>query len=205
MMSEEDNSEVKSVAIILAAGSSSRMGQSKQLLKIGNESLLRQTVQTVTNSGVEETVIILGSGQQAHQEEIIDLPVKVIYNPDWQKGIGSSLKCGVRFIEERFPACETILVTVCDQPLLSSKHLRILHDSYQSEKNSIVSSYYSDSPGVPVLFNRSMFKKLLEVDDQHGAKMIIKENIELALLIDFPEGSVDLDTPEDWKNFTHLH
>src|SRR5260221_3592796 len=130
MAAEEDKTIVKSVAIILAAGPSSRLRQSKQLLKIGNETMLRKTVRAVIDSGVDKILIVLGSGQQAHQQEIIDLPVHVVYNPDWQKGMGSSLKVGVGFVEEQFSTCETILVSVCDQPLLTSNHLKKLIHNY---------------------------------------------------------------------------
>src|SRR5438552_17173348 len=111
MGAEEAHTKVKSVAIILAAGSSSRLGQSKQLLKIGNETLLRKTAKTVIDAEVDKVVVVLGSNQQVHEKEIINLPVQSIYNPDWHKGMGSSLKVGVRFVEENFPGCETLIVS----------------------------------------------------------------------------------------------
>jgi len=203
MATEKDNTKVKSVAIILAAGSSSRMGQSKQLLKVENESLLRKTIRTVIASEVDKAVVVLGSNEEAHHQEIIDLPVQVIFNAAWEKGMGSSLKCGVHFVEKHFPSCEEILITVCDQPLLTSDHLKKMLHSFRSEKKSIVASFYSGSPGVPVLFHQSMFKKLLTMEDQHGAKKIIKDNTNLVSQIDFPQGSIDLDTPDDWGKFTY--
>jgi molybdenum cofactor cytidylyltransferase len=201
MTAGEDITKVKSVAIVLAAGSSSRMGQSKQLLKIGTESLLRKTIRTVQDSGIDQLVVVLGAHEHDHRQEIIDLAVHIAVNSEWQKGMGASLKCGVQFVSEQFPSCETILVTVCDQPLLTSSHLKKLSETFQSANRSIVTSFYSGSPGVPVLFHRSMFQKLLNMDDQHGAKKLIKDHIDLTSRIDFPEGSVDLDTPDDLKEF----
>jgi len=202
MAAEGDHTKVKSVAIILAAGSSSRMGRSKQLLKVGDESLLRKTIRTVIASEVDKIVVVLGSSTEAHHQEIIDLPVQTIFNPDWQKGMGSSLKYGVQFVEEQFQSCGAILVTVCDQPLLTAYHLKKIINTFQSSKSPIVASFYSGSPGVPVLFDHSMFEKLKTMDDQHGAKKIIKDNIKSASLIDFPQGEVDLDTPDDWEKFS---
>ena len=202
MVTEGDITKVKSVAVILAAGSSSRMGQSKQLLKVGNESLLRKTIKTIIASEVDKAVVILGSNQQVHQQEIADLPIQAIYNEDWEKGMGSSLRCGIHFVEEQFPSCEAILVTVCDQPLLTADHLKTLIHTFQSEKNLIVASFYFGSPGVPALFDRSMFKELMKMEDRHGAKKIIKDHIASVRLIDFPQGAVDLDTPDDWEKFS---
>lgn len=202
-MSEEDKAKIKSIALILAAGSSSRMGQSKQLLKIGNESLLQKTIRTAIDSGVDRIVVALGSYFEAHQREISNLSVSTIVNPDWKKGMGSSLKFGIRFVTANFPNCEVVIVMVCDQPLLTSNHLKKLIDTYRTKNNPIVSSFYSNSPGVPVLFNRSMFEKLLALEDQQGAKQIVKDNVNSVSFIDFPEGAIDLDTPDDWEKFNH--
>jgi molybdenum cofactor cytidylyltransferase len=119
--------------------------------------------------------------------------------------MGSSLKCGARFVKEQFPSCREILITVCDQPLLTSDHLRKMLQSFQFEKKQIVASFYSGSPGVPVIFHRSMLNELLTMDDQHGAKMIIKHHLESASLIDFPQGATDLDTPDDWESLSRPH
>jgi molybdenum cofactor cytidylyltransferase len=200
MTTEQDNKKVKSVAIVLAAGSSSRMGQSKQLLKIGGESLLHRTIKTVIDSGVDKVIVVLGSNQQTHQKEIADLPIQIISNSNWEKGIGSSIKSGVEFVNDHFPLSHSILFTVCDQPLLDSDHLKKMIHTFQAKK-SIVASFYSGSPGVPALFDRSMFEKLLQVNDGQGAKKILQDNIEAVHVIDFPQGEIDLDTPGDWEKF----
>ena len=201
MDAEIDDKKVKSVAIILAAGASLRMGQSKQLLKIGNESLLRKTIRSVRDSGVDQTLVVLGSNEQGHRNEIIDLPIHVVSNSEWQKGMGSSLKCGVHFVTRIFPYWETILVAVCDQPLLTVDHLKKMINVHLSTKSAIVASMYAGAPGVPVLFHRSMYKTLVDMADQQGAKKIIKDQIESASLIAFPQGAIDLDTPHDLEKF----
>lgn len=205
MATEPDKEKVKSVAVILAAGSSSRMGQSKQLLKIGGESLIRKTIKTVIDSGVDQVIVVLGSNQQTHQKEIADLSIQVIHNSNWEKGMGSSIKRGVQFVNNHFPLCGSVLITVCDQPLLTSDHLKKMTQVSQTEKNSIVASFYSGSPGVPALFDRSMFEKLLDVEDGHGAKKVIQDRGKSVSLIDFPQGEVDLDTPSDWEKFMQSH
>ena len=205
MATESDNEKVKSAAIILAAGSSSRMGQSKQLLKIKGESLIRRTIKTVIDSGVDQVVVILGSDQQTLHQEIVALPIQIIVNQNWKKGMGSSIKSGVQFVMDHFPSCQSILFTVCDQPLLPSGHLKKLIAALQMGENSIVASFYSGSPGIPVLFGRSMFKELLNVNNAHGAKKVIHAHSKSTYLIEFPQGAIDLDTPGDWEKFLKSH
>ena len=76
-------------AIILAAGASSRMGQSKQMLKVKGESLLTRTIQTFLNAGVASPVVILGANHQVHRELLKGLDVTIVFHEGWAKGMGS--------------------------------------------------------------------------------------------------------------------
>ena len=201
MATEQDNKKVKSMAVILAAGSSTRMGQSKQLLKIKGESLIRRIIKTVIDSGFDQVLVVLGSDQQTHHQEIADLPIQIIVNQNWKKGMGSSIKSGVQFVNDHFPSCQSILFTVCDQPLLTSDHLKKLITALQTGENAIAASFYSGSPGIPVLFGQSTFKELLDINSGHGAKKVIHAHSKSTYLIEFPQGAMDLDTPGDWEKF----
>jgi molybdenum cofactor cytidylyltransferase len=201
-MATDDTSSVSSVALILAAGSSSRMKQSKQLLKIEGESLLRKTIGAATDSGVDEVIVVVGANEALHRNEIVDQKAIIISNPSWLNGMGSSLKCGINFINQHFPSIDFVVVLVCDQPLLTSTHIKNLISQWRSTKSPIVASHYSDSPGVPVLFQRSFFNEILLVGDEHGAKKLVNQHLSQTILVDFPEGAIDLDTPDDLKNFT---
>jgi molybdenum cofactor cytidylyltransferase len=90
---------------------------------------------------------------------------------------------------------------VCDQPLLTPAHLKKMIKNHITQKSPIVASFYSGSPGVPVLFHRSLVKELLDLNDEYGAKRIVQDRRELTSFIEFPEGAIDLDTPDDWKKF----
>ncbi len=197
----EDEKRIETIAIVLAAGSSSRMGQSKQLLKIGHQSLIRKTIKILEDAGLNKTVVVLGARKEEHQREIEDLKVAIVFNPNWEKGMGSSLKCGVRYVLENFPNAKSLIVTVCDQPLLTADHIKNLIRTHLAKKNMIVASFYGASPGTPVLFEQPLFKKLLAMDDGQGAKTIVLNNQTEAAFIEFPDGAVDLDTPDDWEKF----
>ncbi|MBS1682106.1 MAG: nucleotidyltransferase family protein [Bacteroidetes bacterium] len=187
-------------AVILAAGSSSRMGQSKQLLKINEKSLVKKTVEEVIKSGVDRTFIVLGSDNQAIQKELEAVRLEVVFNPEWNKGIGSSIKCGLAEAMKS-PELNAVIFSVCDQPLLRAFHVKKLIYEYTNSRNQIVASRYAGSDGVPALFDRSMFTKLMRIADQAGAKKIIEQNSTLVKSIDFPDGLIDLDTPKDYQQF----
>ncbi len=187
--------------ILLAAGSSSRMGQSKQLLEIGGEQLLLTSTKVALLASAEKVVVVVGANEATHRKIIEQLPVEIIINEDWQKGMGSSLKKGLQELLLLVPKLEAALVMVCDQPLLAAEHLTQIIKKYELSKSPIVASYYSGSSGVPALFDKSLFEKLLNVEDQAGAKKIILQHKEVVETIDFPQGSIDLDTPEDYLAF----
>src|SRR5260221_8643253 len=197
----EKRSDFKWIAIVLAAGSSSRMGRSKQLLKIDSETLIRKTVKTVVGAGANETLVVLGADIEKIKNELSDLSVYTVTNPEFEKGMGNSLKCGLKYVMKKNSEAEAVMILVCDQPLLNSVHLKKIVEEYLTTKSPIVASFYSGSNGVPALFNKSMFGKLLTIEDQHGAKKAIGQNPALVKSIDFPEGAVDLDTPGDFENF----
>jgi molybdenum cofactor cytidylyltransferase len=187
--------------ILLAAGSSSRMGQSKQLLSVGEESMLVKMVKVSLRAGASPLIVVLGSEENVHREVIEDFPVDVVSNPLWSTGMGSSLKCGIDHLITKFEDVDAAIVLVCDQPHVSSKYIQSIIERYEITKRSIVASFYAGSSGVPVLFDKSLFPELLNLSDEEGAKKLLKQYPRHIELVDFPEGSIDLDTPSDYEQF----
>jgi molybdenum cofactor cytidylyltransferase len=187
--------------ILLAAGSSSRMGRSKQLLEIDGEQLLLRSTKVALLAAAEKVLVVLGAKELAHRKVIQHQPVEIIGNENWQKGMGSSLKKGLKELLLTTPKLDAALVMVCDQPLLTTQHLNQIIKKFELTKSPIVASFYSGTAGVPVLFAKSIFEKLLNVEDKEGAKKIIQLHKEWVKTVDFPQGSIDLDTPEDYSTF----
>ena len=187
--------------VLLAAGSSSRLGRSKQLLKVDGEPLLVRAVRTAMASGAAKTVVVLGANAAVHHETIKEYPVEVMVNAGWEKGMGHSLKAGLVHLITCAPETQAVLIMVCDQPMLEVSHLQQLILELGRSEKSIIASAYNGSPGVPAIFTYNHFEELLHLDDQHGAKKIILQHQQTIGLIDFPGGSIDLDTPEDYERF----
>ena len=188
-------------AIILAAGSSSRMGRSKQQLEVRGEPLLTRTIKAVSGAGINRITVVLGAEEVAHRKMIDDLAVDIVANRKWDRGMGSSLKAGLLHVISTDPSAGAVVVLVCDQPLLKPENISRLVSAWREKGRPIIASRYSRVPGVPALFDKRYFGKLLELPDDEGAKKVILENPEDVIEVEFPGGEVDLDTPEDYEAF----
>jgi molybdenum cofactor cytidylyltransferase len=198
---QADENESRVSIILLAAGSSSRMGQSKQLLEVNGTSLLLHSVRVALDSGAKSVNVILGANELAHREIIRNQPVSVISNHYWKSGMGSSIKAGLNHIVRKYSDTEAVIIMVCDQPAINSAHLRNLISSFKSTNSPIVASAYSGTVGVPALFSRAFFSNILMLKDEQGAKKIIEQFPEQRASIDFPDGSIDLDTGDDYQKY----
>jgi molybdenum cofactor cytidylyltransferase len=206
-MTPQTLSELKlnSAIIILAAGSSSRMGQSKQLLEIDDTSLLRKTVLTALACGVQNNYVVLGANAEAHKTTITDLAIQIVINDEWSNGMGSSLKKGLNAATTALHSLAGVIILVCDQPMLTCQHLNNILEKCIASKKGIVASNYKRTTGVPAFFSRQFFEKLNTLDDQHGAKKIIEKYPEAVESVDFPGGEIDLDKIEDYYQFLKTH
>lgn len=188
-------------AIVLAAGGSTRMGQSKQALDIRGQKLLPKTVDSVLRSHVQSIVVVLGASAEDHRRIIKDFPVDVVINQHWAKGMGNSLKAGLSHLTASRPELNAVIVLVCDQPLLESRNIQNLISAFDESKKPVIASRYAGMPGVPALFDKSYFRKLSALPDDEGAKKVILQNRVDVLEVDFPGGEIDLDTPQDYEAF----
>ncbi len=183
--------------IILAAGSSSRLGQPKQLVNVEGVPLLRKSVLAALATKYSPVVVVLGSNAEEHKNIIAHLPVEIVIHTEWEKGMGSSLKAGIHQLLKINAETTAIVVMVCDQPLLTSAHLTALRDAYRKTLKPIIASQYNEIIGVPALFDHSLFSELQKINDTQGAKAVIEGNLKLVETIGWADGRLDIDTPED--------
>ena len=186
--------------LILAAGSSSRMGTSKQMLPLEGKSLLARTISAALEAKLDNIVVVLGSNADEHRIEANEFPVTTLLNNDWYKGMGTSIKTGTQHFRSQ-ESISGIIILVCDQPKLSSQMILALIEKEKETHKPIIASQYANTLGVPALFMRTVFDKLLTVPDEQGAKKVIMQNRDHLSIVDFPDGAIDLDTKEDYDNF----
>lgn len=178
------------------------MGQSKQLLTINGKPLLQKTVEELLTANTGEVIVVLGANASEHKKVIVDYPVRIVENNQWQNGMGASIKAGMKFIGDRFPKSKAVIISVCDQPHLTSTHIKQIAQAYYNTEQSIVASIYKETLGVPVLFDHSHFETLTQIQDNEGAKKIIQQNLTNVTSVPFLLGDIDLDTMEDYDTFS---
>jgi len=185
--------------ILLAAGASRRLGQPKQLLAIAGQSLLRRSAEVALGIGPGAAVVVLGSHHDLIAPELAGLPLQTVVNPEWATGMASSLQVGLAAVLAQQPSTEAVLVLLCDQPFLSTEVLRNLVATFGQTGSPIVASRYANGVlGVPILFSQQLFPELRLLTGDAGARKLLAQWPDLVQTIDFPEGLLDVDTPEDW-------
>ena len=187
----------KTAIIILAAGSSSRLGQPKQLLSYQHKSLLNNTIEAAKKATVGLVLVILGHNRELIEKSIEHSAVSLIYNADWEEGMSSSIRSGLAILEKE-EDIQRVILTVCDQPFISAKTFNGLIDEAANSGKNIVASIYGGILGTPVLFDKIYFDELKLLKGAEGAKKIINKFKEIAA-VTFHKGEIDIDTPEDYQ------
>lgn len=187
--------------IILAAGASTRMGQPKQLLSVPHTSLLRQTVEAALGSQCQEVVVILGAHAESIRPTIAQLPIQIVENTQWVEGIGSSIRAGVQAIQTLSKLIDATIITTCDQPFLTSELFNQLIEAYRTSLKPIIACEYAGTVGIPALFDVRFFSELLSLQGDRGAKKLLMAHQDEVGCVPFPEGAIDLDTPEQVTQF----
>ena len=188
--------------IVLAAGASSRMGGPKQLLRYDGETLLRRAVRAALGSRCRPAVVVLGAQAEALRGEVVG--AQVVINEEWEEGMASSLRCGLRALEAATsePLAAAVLL-LCDQPFVTSTVINRLLETYETERPLLVASEYEvggeTARGVPALFSRALFSELMDLRGVGGAKRVIRRHASEAAFIAAPEAAFDVDTPEDYR------
>ena len=186
--------------VVLAAGTSSRLGQPKQLLNYNEKPLLQHTLDLVSELEGANSVVVLGASADKIIDRITIEPSFVAINRRWSNGLASSILCGLEYLNKEWPNTEYALFLVGDQPYLSLGLLKELVSSAKQSKNLVIASTYLDQVGVPALFHRSLFTELSSLTGDEGAKKVIENNIANADLVPFKRGEVDIDTMADYES-----
>lgn len=184
--------------VLLAAGSASRMGEPKQLLIIDGKPMVRRAAEAALASRCRPVIIVVGAYQDRVRQALAGLPVTIAPNPDWAAGMGSSIHTGIRHLPDSASAA---ILALADQPLITGAIYDDLIRRTSETGLPIIASRYAGTAGVPVLFDRTYFSKLLELEPSQGCKGIIVANPADCFLLDCPAAEIDVDTPESYRQF----
>src|SRR5262245_50251648 len=157
-------------AIILAAGSASRMGQPKQLLDWGGRPLVRLVAEQALAARLDRVLVVVGAASDAVAAALADLPVELIENPAYAEGQSTSLRAGIAALS---PDISAALVLLGDQPFVSPQIMTRIVEEWRASGAAIVAPAYRGQRGNPVLFARRVFGELLAIEGDQGARTIL--------------------------------
>lgn len=179
--------------LILAAGTSSRLGEPKQLLKLEEKELLWHATKKALDFSSDVTVV-LGHKYEECKKALEGLNIKILRNPNYKDGLASSISYGVTNLD----SCENILIMLCDQPLIPNEHYHSLIENYKKDSQNIVATKYNSNLGVPAIFPKKYFESLKKLKGDKGAKSLLIENKCTFIQIE-KNHAQDIDTKEDWE------
>ena len=188
--------------IILAAGNSSRFGTIKQLLQFNNKTLIQHVIDEAIDAKLSPVILVTGANAGEVSEGIENKKAIIVFNKHWKEGMATSIVTGLQNAITINDKIENIIIAVCDQPFISSSLFKQLLKMRQDTGRNIVACAYADTAGTPVLFGKKYFDTLINLQGEEGAKKILKTNKDDVVTINFPEGSIDIDTQKDYDNLS---
>ncbi len=196
-------SPVKVSCVLLAAGSSSRMGRDKLSLPVKGKRMLEQTVEQVIKAGIEE-IIVVTRPQSGWPEIIGTKKCRIIVNPDHESGMAGSLKLGLSAVSSDV---QGVIFALGDQPHVPAEVYRSLISSYRKNLKIATCPVYMGKRGNPTLIDRQAWPELMKITGDRGGRNIISRLERNQLdLVETKTSSVitDIDTPEDYLSLPHF-
>jgi molybdenum cofactor cytidylyltransferase len=192
-------------AIVLAAGSSQRMGQPKQLLPWGHDSgpMLRHVVRRTLAAPVDEVIVVLGHAAERIAPALEGLPVRIVVNSAWASGLSSSVRAGLDAVNS---VTEAALFVLADQPRLTPQIMAAVVARFRRTRAPIVVPVAGGHRGAPALFARLLFDELRAVQGDCGGREVIAHHPDLIATVELPDAALlaDVDTFDDYATFRLL-
>ena len=185
---------VPHVAVVLAAGGSTRLGRPKQLLTRDGEALVHRAARLALASGAARVRVIVG----AHADDVVaavrDLPVECLVNPRWNEGLAGSVRVAVDALAAHDHA--TLLLT-CDQPALDLVHVQVLLAAARAAPSGSAATRFGDRVGVPAVVAPAVLRAARTVQGDRGLRDVLNATGAGVIACDAPDLGVDIDAPED--------
>lgn len=188
--------------VLLVAGSSSRMGFPKPLLPFGDQTLLALLLERILKSDLARIIVVLGPKAEEIKKEIQKVDgssrLTIVYNPDFKKGLSSSISAGLAQIG---PHISGVMFLVGDQPLLTTAVINVLIRVFKQSPAPIVVPLYGEAQGNPALFSTSLIPELLKVTGDTGGRGLIKKYWNRVKKVPIRHQRIgwDMDTWEDYQ------
>lgn len=200
-MNNIDKAQPKIAIALLAAGEASRFGSPKQLARYQGQTLIERSIVLLEAMSCEFLVITGAHHLVIHEHlSVISKDLQVIFNQDWRQGMSSSVKTAVSHCPEN---CKGIMFVTVDQIRLTQADIQSLIERWQQEPSRIVCAEYAGHQGVPAIFPRQYFSRLLDLHDDKGARNLIKSSSNVSSIL-LPNAELDIDTVKQLQDESHL-
>lgn len=188
-------------AIILAAGKSVRMGQSKLLMSWGNTTVLEKVIQTIQDAGIEDIILVTSNEirDTSYQLSITNYQLQITINETKQEML-SSIQLG---LQNQKTESEATIICLGDQPQIESRSVRAVCEAYQKNKSNLVVPSYQNRRGHPWLVAKPFWDEILKMKaNQTPRDFLNKHADEIEYVnLDSPTILQDIDTPEDYLKY----
>jgi len=188
------------VGLVLAAGSGSRFGRPKALVRSADgETWVAHAVHVVRDGGCEPVYVVLGAAAGEVRREVA-AGIHVIEAADWKEGLGASLRAGMSALRQREDAADAVLVMLVDTPGVTARVLRRLVSS-EVNRQTLSRATYQGRPGHPVLLGRDHWAGVVESagGDRGARDYLATRDVELVECADLGDGA-DVDSAEAWAD-----
>jgi len=194
------NEAERIVAIVLAAGRSSRMGAFKPLLPFGPRTVIETCLENLREAGIRKIVVVVGHRAGEVKAKLRDWSISFAHNPDPSSAMSASIACGVATIRE----AEAVLIALADQPAIPASVVRALLDERARSRAKLLVPEWQGRRGHPVLVDFSLREELLRLDEARGLRALLDRRQEelRSIPVESPYVVRDVDT---WEEYCALH
>jgi molybdenum cofactor cytidylyltransferase len=176
------------------------MGTAKQLLPMGESTVLAQTIANVRQAAVDEIILVLGASAETIRPQLPPPLGKVVVNQAYAQGMASSLREGLSAVD---PHSSAALIILGDQPFIRPQTLDQIVAEYRRSGAQIVIPSYQGNRGNPVLLHRSVFPEVMALEGDVGCRAIFINHLDGIVKVEVEDQGVllDIDDPSDYQRF----
>lgn len=190
--------QTQTAAVVLAAGSSTRMGENKMLLALGAETVVRRAVRAAVEAELDPVIVVLGHEPERVRAALAGLSFRAVVNPDHLSGKGTSLQFGIAEVASTTTAAAAV-VMLADMPFVTAAMLARVAAREGTAARMVVSRY-GEVNAPPILYDRSLFAELLALPGEACGKEMVRRHRAEAVALSWPEHALaDIDRPEDYE------
>ena len=184
-------------AVILAAGMSTRMGESKLSLMLDGKPIVEHVINKVEVSEVDEIVVVFSKYSKAVKAIAQKHGLRTLENHKTEQGLSTSVKCGL----SQLLGTEAVMFLLGDQPFIETKDINLLIEHYKSNRGKIVVPINYNGRGNPVIFPEKYYNEILTLEGDKGARLLLEKYADEVIFVEIEESKIqfDIDTSDDFE------